>query len=225
MLRKTHLLGPHGQFPQLAPRPTAPLRPPHPPGSLLPFPHSPRVRAQRPPHPFRVPLTSTPSLFLGAFWGSACCLVNKSRAAGIIYLSNSSQLPISAVSPARPHHVEPTDTLPQAIHFPRPPQVGGDSPLPEDSPPASARCRADLKKKFPRDPMGEGVQPGWAVWEGRGGRGGRGLRTTLGPSSQEGSGGAGILHHYWNISPTLVLPGIRQAEVLGPGGYIGFWGG
>lgn len=41
---------------------------------------------------------------------------------------------------------------------------------------------------------------------------------TLGPSSQEGSGRAGILHHYRNISPTLVLPGIRKVEVLEPGG-------
>lgn len=108
------------------------------------------------------PLGFHPLLPLKAFWGSVHCLVNKSRAAGIIYLSNSSQLPISAVRPAWLCHIEPPDTLPQAICSEAPadgrggPLLGCFFPPPpplHSFTPSSGSCRADMKVNFPMNSL------------------------------------------------------------------------
>lgn len=105
--------GSHRQCQDTGTRPLGP-QPPTLPGSLLPS-YTVAMSVHRGTSSLQSPSALTSSFFLRDFWGITCCLVNKSRATGIIYLSNSSQLPLSAVSPAQPCHPELTDTLPQAI--------------------------------------------------------------------------------------------------------------
>lgn len=97
-----------------------------------------------------------------------CCLVNKSRAAGIIYLSNSSQLPISAVRPAWLCHIELSDMLPQAICAESPADGEGWATaraflLSHSCTPPSGCYRADMKMNFPV----ESLQGAWRSWKSR----------------------------------------------------------
>lgn len=117
-------------------------RPPMPASVPDPFPAWHQCQHTEATTPRQTPLVSAPSLFRRAFWGSACCLVNKSRAAGIIYLSNSSQLPISAVS--LPGRAMPSLlTWGHEQHISRGPCGGEGQAIPRGLP-----TSADQKKNF-----------------------------------------------------------------------------
>lgn len=163
----------------------------------------------------------TPSPFPVAFWGSTCCLVNKWRAVGIIYLSNSSQLPISAVRTAQPRCVESTDTLPQAKCFPAP-RWRGWAGIMGVALPVSVCCRVCQERSDGRWTTADLVLPGkigmgsGLPWGGVGGREGRGVGTA-------GSRGSPYSYYLRKGCPALILipaqqlSGANSVHELAPG--------